>query len=89
MHNEYDSIFPIDRRSFLPWTARVVSWPIPRGTTELLYVVEFDGPSARRLTLRVPKESLVVEKRQQEVFNDVQRWLTEWNGDGELKSCFS
>lgn len=93
MNMEYDSILPIDGRVFNTsrgtWTAAVSRWPIrPQDSTVLLYEVEFKGPSTRRLKLWVPRE-IVVEKRQQEAFSDVQRWLEEQNGDGELRSCFS
>jgi hypothetical protein len=92
MHTEYDSILPIDGRVFNTscgtWTA-VSRSPIAReDSTALLYEVEFKGPSTRRLKLWVPGE-IVVEKREQEAFGDVQRWLEGQNGDGELRSCFS
>ena len=79
MNTEHDSILPIDGRVFNTsrgtWTAAVSRWPIPpQNSTVLLYEVEFKGPSTRRLKLWVPGE-IVVEKRQQEAFGDVQRWL--------------
>ncbi len=93
MHTEHDSILPIDGRVFNTslgtWTTAVSRWPIPpQNSTVLLYEVEFKGPSTRRLKLWVPGE-IVVEKRQQEAFGDVQGWLEGQNGDGELRSCFS
>ncbi|GEM_PF-6526726 len=92
-YDNYDSILPIDGRVFNTscgtWTANVSKWPSPaQDSTVLTYKVEFKGPSVRRLELWVPRE-IVVGKLQQEVFGDVQRWLEEQNGDGELKSCFS
>jgi len=93
MDTELHSILPIDGRVFNTsqgaWTARVMTWPIPpQDGTLLLYELEFQGPSVRRLRLWIPGE-VIVENRQQEALDDVQRWLEEPDGDGELRSCFS
>lgn len=93
MQREYDSILPINGRVFHTsrgtWTAAVSRWPIPQqDSTALLFEVEFSGPSTRRLKLWIPGE-IVVEERQPEAFADIQRWLEERDGDGELRSCFS
>jgi hypothetical protein len=93
MHSEHNATLPIDGRVFTTslgkWTASVLRWPIPpQNSTVLLFEVEFKGPSTRRLKLWVPGE-IEPEKRQQEAFEDVQRWLETQNGDGELRSCFS
>jgi len=93
MHSELDLALPIDGRVFNtsrgPWTASVSRWPIPpQNSTVLLYELEFDGPSRRRLKLWVPGE-IAAEKRQPEAFEDVRRWLEEQTGDGEIRSCFS
>ena len=89
IQNEYDLTLPIDGRVFGRWTASVSRWPIPpQNSTVLLYEIEFTGPSSRRLRLWVPGE-ISAERRQQEAFNDVQRWLDAQTGDGELRACFS
>jgi hypothetical protein len=87
MYNEYERILPINGADFAAWKAKVLVWPIPtQGSTLLLYELEFNAPAARRrLKLWVPKEVLVVERRQQQIFDSVRLWLEGQDGDGELR----
>ena len=63
------------------WQARVVSASEPshQSSTIVTYVIEFISESGdgreRKLDVRVPKEKLAVQRRQQELYAVIGAWL--------------